>query len=80
MKLFFTDNRHQVFLSLHSYGQYILIPWGYEVTYPTDYDEMLALANSFASKFVQFKYTVGNSAALLYPASGLYLPTLIFLT
>ncbi|KZS15411.1 Carboxypeptidase B [Daphnia magna] len=60
----------KVFITLHSYGQYIILPWAYDVLYPTDYDELLALAENAASKFVRFKYSVGNTAQLLYPSSG----------
>lgn len=56
---------------MHSYGQYILIPWGYEVSFPSDYSDMEALAVKAASKFRRYKYTVGNSADLLYPAAGI---------
>ncbi|XP_045030537.1 carboxypeptidase B-like [Daphnia magna] len=62
----------KVFLTLHSYGQLILLPWGYSypAVYPPDYDELLALAKNAASKFVRFKYSVGNTVELLYTASG----------
>ncbi|XP_032785295.2 carboxypeptidase B [Daphnia magna] len=60
----------KVSITLHSYGQYIILPWAYDVLYPTDYDELLALAENAASKFVRFKYSVGNTAQLLYPSSG----------
>ncbi|KAK4007992.1 hypothetical protein OUZ56_013151 [Daphnia magna] len=63
-------NQIQVYLTLHSYGQYLLIPWGYAVEYPADYNEMRDLAKAAASKFRRYKYTVGNSADLLYPAAG----------
>ncbi|KAI9553940.1 hypothetical protein GHT06_019211 [Daphnia sinensis] len=63
-------NQIKVYLTLHSYGQYLLIPWGYAVKFPADYDEMLDLAKAAASKFRRYKYTVGNSADLLYPAAG----------
>lgn len=61
----------QLYLTMHSYGQYILVPYGYDVVYPPDYNDMLALANKAAAKFVKYKYTVGNSAALLYAAAGI---------
>jgi hypothetical protein len=32
---------------------------------------MLALANKAVSKFVKYKFSVGNSAALLYAAAGI---------
>ncbi|XP_032784983.2 carboxypeptidase B [Daphnia magna] len=60
----------KLYLTLHSYGQYALIPYGYDVVYPPDYNDLLALANNAASKFVKYTYTVGNSADLLYAASG----------
>ncbi|KAK4007895.1 hypothetical protein OUZ56_013053 [Daphnia magna] len=63
-------NQIRLYLTLHSYGQYALIPYGYDVVYPPDYNDLLALANNAASKFVKYTYTVGNSAALLYAASG----------
>ncbi|XP_046451315.1 carboxypeptidase B-like isoform X2 [Daphnia pulex] len=63
-------NQIKVYLTLHSYGQYVLIPWGYDVQYPIDYNDMKDLANKAASKFRRYKYTVGNSADLLYPAAG----------
>ena len=47
-----------------------MIPWGYDVAYPSDYDDMLNLAKKAAAKFRRYKYTVGNSADLLYPAAG----------
>ena len=47
-----------------------MIPWGYDVAYPNDYNDMLALAKSAVSKFLKYKFSVGNSAALYYPAAG----------
>ena len=61
----------QVYLTLHSYGQYLLIPWGFDVQFPSDYNDMKDLANRAASTFRRYKYTVGNSADLLYPAAGI---------
>ena len=48
----------------------MLIPWGYDVAYPSDYNDMRELARKFASKFKRYRYTIGNSAELLYPAAG----------
>jgi carboxypeptidase A4 len=59
-----------MYLTLHSYGQSALIPWGYDVAYPNDYNDMLALAKSAVTKFLKYKFSVGNSAALYYPAAG----------
>ncbi|KAK4007879.1 hypothetical protein OUZ56_013028 [Daphnia magna] len=60
----------KLYLTLHSYGQFGLLPYGYDVVYPSDYNDLLALANNAASKFVNYRYTVGNTTALLYAASG----------
>jgi Zinc carboxypeptidase len=59
-----------VYLTVHSYGQYILIPWGYDREYPSDFKDMKDLALKAASKMRRFPHTVGNSAELLYPAAG----------
>ncbi|XP_046653362.1 carboxypeptidase B-like [Daphnia pulicaria] len=64
------SNQIKLYLSLHSYGQLILLPWGYAREYPSDYNETLALANLAASKFRAFSYRVGNTVDLLYRASG----------
>lgn len=62
----------KLYLTLHSFGQYALIPFGYAVVdYPPDYNDMLALANKAVSKFVKYQFSVGNSAALLYAAAGI---------
>lgn len=33
--------------------------------------DILALANKAAAKFIKYKFTVGNSASLLYPAASI---------
>ncbi|KZS08434.1 putative Carboxypeptidase B [Daphnia magna] len=48
----------KLYLTLHSYGQFGLLPYGYDVVYPSDYNDLLALANNAASKFVNYRYTV----------------------
>ncbi|KAI9553883.1 hypothetical protein GHT06_019153 [Daphnia sinensis] len=63
-------NQINLYVTLHSYGQYALLPYGYDVVYPPDYNDILALAKDATSKFVKYKYTVGNTAAVLYAASG----------
>ncbi|XP_057375289.1 carboxypeptidase B-like [Daphnia carinata] len=60
----------KLYLTLHSYGQSALIPWGYDVVYPSDYSDMLTLAKAAVAKFSKYRYSVGNSAALYYPAAG----------
>ena len=61
----------KLYLSLHSYGQLILLPWGYAREYPSDYNETLTLANLASSKFRAFNYRVGTTVDLLYRASGI---------
>lgn len=62
----------QLYLTLHSYGQFILIPWGYDYKYqyPADYSDMLALGKKAASKFRSYNYQVNNTVALLSPGAG----------
>jgi murein tripeptide amidase MpaA len=62
------------YLTMHSYGQDFLVPYGYSVptVYPPDYNELLALANQMASVLQGVhgtRYTVENSASL-YAAAG----------
>ncbi|KAL6429927.1 hypothetical protein ACFW04_007640 [Cataglyphis niger] len=65
----------KAYLSFHSYGQYILYPWGYDKRLPPDYVDLdkvgreaaMAMKKAGGSASV---YTVGNSATILYPASG----------
>jgi hypothetical protein len=60
----------KLYLTLHSFGQAVLIPWGHSATLPSDYGDMLALAKSATSTFQHYKFKVGNVAALFYRASG----------
>ncbi|XP_057375605.1 carboxypeptidase B-like [Daphnia carinata] len=64
------SNQIKLYLTFHSFGQTILVPYGYDVVYPPDYNDLLALANNAASKFVKYQYDVGNSAEMLYPVAG----------
>jgi len=62
-------------LSFHSYGQYILYPWGYDQRVPPDYLTLDKVGRQAAESMKQIAgdntaYTVGNSAITLYPASG----------
>nr|CAH0101751.1 unnamed protein product [Daphnia galeata] len=63
-------NEIKLYLTLHSYGQSALIPWGYDVAYPNNYNDMLALAKNAVSKFIKYKFWVGNLATLYYRAAG----------
>jgi len=62
------------YLTLHSYGENWIYPWGYATgTYPPDVNDLKALGNDAytAIKAVyNTRYHVGNSADDLYPAAG----------
>ncbi|XP_022161977.1 carboxypeptidase B-like [Myzus persicae] len=66
-------NKFKGFLTFHSYGQYILYPWGYAKRVPSDHTEVHRVGQVMATaikKATSIEYTVGNSATLLYPAAG----------
>ncbi|BES87638.1 unnamed protein product [Nesidiocoris tenuis] len=62
------------FITFHSYGQYILLPYGHNYnSYPPDFKEMERIGRKAALAIKSVSgatYQVGNSAKLLYPASG----------
>lgn len=60
-------------LSFHSYGQYILYPWGYDRKVPPDHADLdrVGKEGAEAIKKVSGKeYTVGPAGSSLYPAAG----------
>ncbi|XP_058445792.1 zinc carboxypeptidase-like [Malaya genurostris] len=69
----YKDHIH-FYLSFHSYGQLILLPYGYENAEKVDnfYDwmEMAEAAAVALNKGYGTQYTVGNTAEVLYIASG----------
>nr|UPI76683.1 M14 metal carboxypeptidase 6 [Antheraea yamamai] len=61
------------YLTYHSYGQYLLYPWGYDNALPPDYKALDDLGKRIAQAIQQTggsNYQVGSSSGLLYPASG----------
>ncbi|XP_011630691.2 LOW QUALITY PROTEIN: carboxypeptidase B-like [Pogonomyrmex barbatus] len=65
----------KAYLSFHSYGQYILYPWGYDNRLPVDYADLDRVGKQMAAAMENATnddiiYTVGNSASTLYPAAG----------
>lgn len=65
----------QAYVTFHSYGQYILTPFGYDRKGPlaTDSTELTRVGKLAAASMKTAggeTYTVGNSAVLLYPAAG----------
>jgi len=74
---YITANKANIkgYIAQHTFCQMILIPYGY--TYPSvkpsDYNELLSVANSMGDAMrvaTGKRYTVGNSADLLYAAAG----------
>lgn len=65
----------QAYVTFHSYGQYILYPWGYDRKVPPDYADLDRVGRKAAAAIKATggpSYTVGSSAATLYAASGKY--------
>ncbi|XP_076171820.1 carboxypeptidase B [Ptiloglossa arizonensis] len=63
----------KAYLTLHSYGQYILYPWGFTSKVPSNEPELKNLASNCANAIAKSrgtKYTFGTSANHLYPAAG----------
>uniref|UniRef100_A0A1L8EGB4 Zinc carboxypeptidase A 1 n=2 Tax=Haematobia irritans TaxID=7368 RepID=A0A1L8EGB4_HAEIR len=64
-----------VYISFHSYGQYLLSPYGHtKEEFPENYDDLLAIGDAFtnAVKGLAYntQYTHGSTATVLYVASG----------
>lgn len=63
----------KLYLTFHSYGQYLLYPWGWTSSYPPNHAELQSLAESVneAIKSVRgTEYEIGSSTNVLYPAAG----------
>ncbi|XP_058834022.1 carboxypeptidase B1-like [Topomyia yanbarensis] len=61
------------YLSLHSYGNYLLYPWGYTSDLPDTWRDIDEVAQAGAAAIEQAtgtKYTVGSSTNELYAAAG----------
>ena len=63
-----------MYLTVHSYGQYFLYPWGYEQLDAHDRRDLhnLGMIGARAIKAINSRrgYKVGSAAKMLYPASG----------
>ncbi|XP_074020081.1 carboxypeptidase A2-like isoform X1 [Numenius arquata] len=63
----------QAFLTLHSYSQLLMYPYGYKCTQPADYAELDALGRAAASSIRSLygtTFTVGSICSTIYQASG----------
>lgn len=61
------------YLTLHSYGNYMLYPWGYTSDLPASWEEIDEIARIGADAIANAtgtKYTVGSSTNVLYAAAG----------
>ena len=72
----------QLYMTFHSYGQYILYPWGYtDEGVPPNYRNLRSLAEVGAAAFRResggHRYTMGSAAQVLYPAAGERQQTLV---
>ncbi|XP_043865555.1 carboxypeptidase B isoform X2 [Drosophila mojavensis] len=66
-------DRGKMYLSVHSYGRYILYPWGYMDQLPDtwqDLDEVGRAGADAIKAATGTVYQVGCSTQLLYPAAG----------
>ena len=63
-----------MYLTFHSYGQFILYPWGYtDEGVPPNYRDLNSLARVGADAMKRksgHDYTLGSAAQVLYPAAG----------
>ncbi|XP_076679450.1 carboxypeptidase B isoform X2 [Andrena cerasifolii] len=65
----------KAYLTFHSYGQFILYPWGYDKRVPPDYADLERVGREMSEAMrkeggANSAYKVGNSATTLYAASG----------
>ncbi|XP_041112204.1 carboxypeptidase A1-like [Polyodon spathula] len=61
------------FISVHSYSQLLMVPYGYTCDKPADYQELENVGKSAASALKSLygtSYQVGNICDVIYPASG----------
>lgn len=62
-----------LYVDWHSYGQYILSPYGYTATVPANSADQVSLGNEAANAIRAVygtNFTVGPSGATLYPTTG----------
>lgn len=67
------QERIKLYLTFHSYGNYLLYPWGYTNALPDNNDELYALGvkvNDAISSISGTTYLIGTSTNLLYAAAG----------
>lgn len=63
----------KLYLTYHSYGQYILYPWGFDRRDLSDWRDLHRVGQVAADamfKLTGAKYEIGSAAKMLYPAAG----------
>jgi len=63
----------KLFLTFHSYSQILLLPWGYDEVRTDDHDELMKVGTKAIQTLESVhgtQYTAGNTAEILYAASG----------
>lgn len=72
-----------MYLTLHSYSQMWLVPWGHTRSKPSDYSDLVNVARKAINAIVKVhgtNYQLGPSAELMYPTSGTNLVLFILLS
>ncbi|KAK4877366.1 hypothetical protein RN001_009872 [Aquatica leii] len=75
VKSYIESNKQRIklYLTFHSYGNYLLYPWGYTSALPENHVELQSIAEDVNAAIVQAggdEYTIGSSTNVLYIASG----------
>ncbi|XP_034255171.1 carboxypeptidase B-like isoform X2 [Thrips palmi] len=75
IRTFLWDNRLKIklYISYHSYGNFILYPWGYTAENPKDWQTLKSVAMKANEAMVRAgsePYTIGSSTQTLYAAAG----------
>ena len=63
----------QLYMTMHSYGQYFMYPWGHAKADVADWKHLHALAQAANEGFKSkggYSYEIGSAAKMLYEASG----------
>lgn len=66
-------NETEFYLTIHSYGRYLLYPWGHDLLVPEnwrDIDRIAAAGAAAANRHNGARYLVGGSAQTLYVTTG----------
>lgn len=62
-----------MYLTLHSYSQMWLVPWGHTRSKPSDYSDLMNVAKKAINAIAKIHgthYQLGPVADLMYPTSG----------